>query len=50
MKRALAIDPNTKPEWRLSNIVMQRRARWLLSREDDLFLSERPEVQNAADN
>ena len=50
MKRALAIDPNTKPEWRLSNNVMQRRARWLLSREDDLFLSERPGVQNAADN
>jgi predicted anti-sigma-YlaC factor YlaD len=50
LKRALAIDPNTKPEWRLSNIVMQRRARWLLTREDDLFLSEKPEVQNAADN
>ncbi len=50
LKRALAIDPNTKPEWRLNNVVMQRRARWLLSREDDLFLSEKPEVQNAADN
>jgi predicted anti-sigma-YlaC factor YlaD len=50
LKRALAIDPNTKPEWRLSNIVMQRRARWLLSREDDLFLGDKPEGQNAANN
>jgi predicted anti-sigma-YlaC factor YlaD len=50
LKRALAIDPNTKSEWRLSNIVMQRRARWLLSREDDLFVREKPEAQNAANN
>jgi len=38
LKKALAIDPNAHKEWRLSNIVMQRRAAWLLSREDDLFL------------
>ncbi len=38
LKKALAIDPDARPEWRLSNIVMQRRARWLLSREDDLFV------------
>jgi len=38
LKKALAINPDVRPEWRLSNIVMQRRARWLLSREDDLFL------------
>ena len=50
LKRALAIDPNTKPEWRLTNFVMQRRARWLLSREDDLFLSDRAEEQNATPN
>lgn len=30
LKEALAIDPDSRPEWRLSNIVMQRRARWLL--------------------
>jgi predicted anti-sigma-YlaC factor YlaD len=36
--RALAIDPNTHPEFRLVNLVMQRRAQWLLSRADDLFL------------
>src|SRR5216683_427630 len=47
LKRALAIDPATKPGWRLTNIVMQRRARWLLSREDDLFLSDKPEEENA---
>jgi predicted anti-sigma-YlaC factor YlaD len=45
LKRALAIDPNLRPEWRLNNLVMQRRARWLLSREDDLFLSDKPERQ-----
>jgi predicted anti-sigma-YlaC factor YlaD len=50
LKRALAIDPNPKPEWRLNNIVMQRRARWLLSREDDLFLTDSSEVQNAVNN
>ena len=38
LERALAIDPNAKPEYRLANLVMQRRARWLLSRIDELFL------------
>lgn len=38
LKQALAVDPDSRPEWRLSNIVMQRRARWLLSRENELFL------------
>jgi len=38
LAKALAVDPNRKPEWRLVNLVMQRRARWLLSRTDDLFL------------
>jgi len=36
--RALAIQVDAKPEWRLANLVMQRRARWLLSRTDELFL------------
>lgn len=35
---ALAVDPEIRQEWRLSNLIMQRRARWLLSREDELFL------------
>jgi predicted anti-sigma-YlaC factor YlaD len=38
LKTALAIDADARPEWRLVNLVMQRRARWLLSRIDDLFL------------
>ena len=36
--RALAITPDTAPEFRLANLVMQRRARWLLANKDDLFL------------
>jgi predicted anti-sigma-YlaC factor YlaD len=40
LERALAVDVNAKPEYRLSNLVMQRRARWLLSRIDDLFLED----------
>ena len=42
LKQALAIDPDAKPEWRLSNLVMQRRAKWLLSRTDQLFLRASP--------
>ena len=40
LNRALAIDPRTDPERQLVNTVMQRRARWLLSRKADLFLVE----------
>jgi predicted anti-sigma-YlaC factor YlaD len=38
LKKALDVNPEARPEWRLSNLIMQRRARWLLSREDDLFV------------
>jgi hypothetical protein len=38
LNKALAIDADSKPEWRLSNLVAQRRARWLLSRTDQLFV------------
>ena len=38
LKLALAVDPDKRLEWRLSNLIMQRRARWLLSRENELFL------------
>jgi predicted anti-sigma-YlaC factor YlaD len=38
LNRALAIDPHKHPESRLTNILMQKRARWLLSRKDELFL------------
>jgi predicted anti-sigma-YlaC factor YlaD len=38
LKKAVAIDADAKPEFRLTNLIMQRRARWLQSRIDDLFL------------
>ncbi|MEI6211926.1 MAG: TRAP transporter TatT component family protein [bacterium] len=38
LKQALSIDPDKQPRTRLANLVMQRRARWLLSRRDELFL------------
>ena len=40
LRRALAIDPDANPDTRLVNLVMQRRARWLLSRRAELFLIE----------
>lgn len=40
LNRALAVDVNARPGWRLGNIIAQQRARWLLGRIDDLFLSE----------
>jgi len=38
LNHALAIDADAKLEWRLENLVMQRRARWLLARVDELFV------------
>jgi len=43
LSRALAINPDARPDWRLVNLVMQRRARWLLSRTDELFLAPEKE-------
>jgi predicted anti-sigma-YlaC factor YlaD len=40
LQRALALDPAAHPESRLANTLMQRRARWLLARADELFLPE----------
>lgn len=37
LDRALAVDPDARPEWRLANLVAQRRARWLLGRAEMLF-------------
>ena len=37
LDKALAVDPDKKPEWRLLNLVEQRRARWLKEHADDLF-------------
>ncbi len=38
LHRALAIDPDARPEWRMNNLVFQRRARWLLERTDRLIM------------
>lgn len=43
LNRALAINPDARPEWRLTNLIMQRRVRWLLGRADDLFLTPKEE-------
>lgn len=42
LNHALAIDVNAKPEWRLANLIAQRRAKWLRERVDDLFLTSEP--------
>ncbi len=39
LERALKIDPDAQPETRLVNLVMQRRARWLLGRQGELILT-----------
>ena len=46
LQRALAIDPDAKPEWRLVNLVMQRRAKWLLGRTEQLFLKRTSPEEN----
>ena len=38
LEQAIAIDADSRAEWRLANHVMQRRARWLLARSDMYFL------------
>jgi len=46
LHRALAINPDKHPETRLVNLIMQRRAGWLLSKEEDLFLNVPPPASN----
>ncbi|MEW6336855.1 MAG: TRAP transporter TatT component family protein [Acidobacteriota bacterium] len=38
LRRALAVDADAAPEFRLANLVAQKRARWLLGRVDELFI------------
>jgi predicted anti-sigma-YlaC factor YlaD len=49
LHQAGAIDPNRRPEWRLANLIMRRRAKWLLSRTDELFLRTSPGAGGGAD-
>ncbi len=38
LQKALAVDPGKRAEQRLSNLLYQKRARWLLARADELFV------------
>lgn len=38
LKQAIEINVDDEPETRLVNLIMQERARWLLTRTDDLFV------------
>jgi predicted anti-sigma-YlaC factor YlaD len=38
LHEALAIDPDSEPSLRLVNVIAQRRAEWLLTRTEILFL------------
>ena len=38
LHKALAIDPDAVPEWRLANILAQEKAQWLLDHSPELFL------------
>ena len=42
LRGVLALDPDAAPDSRLVTLLMQRRARWLLARADDLFLPATP--------
>lgn len=42
LNKALAVDPDENVEYRLVNLLAQRRARWLLERVDELFFEEAP--------
>jgi hypothetical protein len=38
LEEALAFDPNKAPETRMANLIVQKRARWLLGRTPELFV------------
>lgn len=42
LNSSLAINVDQRPEWRLANLIAQRRAKWLLKRTDQLFLQAGP--------
>ncbi len=42
LDQALAVKVDARPEWRLLNTIMQRRAKWLLGRMDELILPALP--------
>lgn len=38
LNEALAVDPDAQKDLRVTNLIAQQRARWLLSRADELFI------------
>jgi predicted anti-sigma-YlaC factor YlaD len=38
LARALAVDEDAVPDWRLENLILKRRARWLLDHIEDHFV------------
>ena len=40
LQKALSVDPDETPQTRLVNLLAHRRARWLLTRTDDLILED----------
>ena len=38
LQKALTIDPDAVPKWRLANILAQEKAQWLLDESPELFL------------
>jgi predicted anti-sigma-YlaC factor YlaD len=45
LDKALAVDVNADPTTRLANVIAQRRARWLLAHQSELFLEASPKGQ-----
>ncbi len=45
LEKALAVDVNEVPKWRLGNVVAQKKAQWLLNRIPDLFVDFEEESQ-----
>lgn len=43
--KALAVDLDAEKKWRLSNVLAQRKAKWLLGRLPDLFVEYRGEEE-----
>ena len=40
LEKALAVDVDADPDTRLANVIAQRRARWLLAHQSELFLEQ----------
>ena len=50
LEKALAIDPDSNLDHRLSNLIQQDRARWLLDQADELFLDALEELEEETDD